>query len=270
MSFVVAHSFVGDESAPKLAFVLHGVLGAGHNFRSFVRRLSAERKDYRFVLVDLRLHGGSKNAPPPHTLAACADDLERLSEVLGRTPNAVLGHSFGGKVALEHARRHPRRLEQVWVLDAEPGATKPGPDHEVLKVLRTLRSVPVPAPSRDAVIRALMEGGISRPTAHWLATSLERTAEGYVFGLGLDGIDDLLSDYFATDLWPFLETPRQAPDIFLVIAEESDRSSPGLRLRAERLPPEARVETHLIENSGHWVHVDNPDALGALILHELR
>jgi len=269
LSFAVAHTFVGEKSAPKLAFVLHGVLGAGHNFRSFIRGLHAERGDYGFVLVDQRLHGASTEAPPPHTLAACADDLARLSALLERAPSTVIGHSFGGKVALEYARRHPNGLEQVWVLDAQPGAIAPEPDHEVLTVLEALRSVPVPAPSRDAAVTALTERGIARPTAAWLATSLKRTPNGYVFNLGLDGMDELLSDYFQTDLWPFLETPRDAPDIFLVVAEQGDLFSPELRRRAVRLPPEARVKAHLLEDSGHWVHVDNPDGLRALISREL-
>jgi esterase len=50
--------------------------------------------------VDLRLHGGSTGFEPPHTLGAAADDVDRLVEHLDFHAAAVMGHSFGGKVAL--------------------------------------------------------------------------------------------------------------------------------------------------------------------------
>src|SRR5688500_14865900 len=118
MTFVLHHASVGNESAPRVALVLHGVFGSGSNFRSLMKTLAAERDDWRFVLVDLRLHGRSLEAPPPHSLAACADDLAALTRELALTPAAVIGHSFGGKVALTYAERQPPGLRQAWVLDS--------------------------------------------------------------------------------------------------------------------------------------------------------
>src|SRR4051812_5798794 len=109
------------ESPGALSFVLHGALGSGQNFSRFIQRLSQERPAYRYVLVDLRHHGDSRDAPAPNTLAACAADLRVLGEHLGRAPDLLIGHSFGGKVALEYARQGSAELRQVWVLDAVPG-----------------------------------------------------------------------------------------------------------------------------------------------------
>ena len=85
------------------AYVLHGILGSAKNWRTFGRRLAARFPSWRIVLVDLRHHGDSPHLPPPNTLAACAADLERLSAAREERPSVVIGHSFGGKVALEWA-----------------------------------------------------------------------------------------------------------------------------------------------------------------------
>ena len=79
---------------------LHGILGSGANWRTFARRFVEAKPTWRAVLVDLRKHGASQDFPAPHTLVACADDLRALEKSIGRF-DGVLGHSFGGKVALE-------------------------------------------------------------------------------------------------------------------------------------------------------------------------
>src|SRR5690606_24021937 len=103
MPFVLSSTQLGSETPERAVFVLHGALGAGHNFRSFVRKLGERRPTFRFVLVDLRHHGASQGAPPPNTLAAAARDLSVLADSLGRVPDCVIGHSLGGKVALQYA-----------------------------------------------------------------------------------------------------------------------------------------------------------------------
>src|SRR5580692_7313306 len=101
--------------------VLHGILGSGNNFATIARRLAAACPAWGFALVDLRMHGQSQGAPPPHTIAAAAEDLGRLEEGLRSPVAGVMGHSFGGKVALAYAARAQHELDQVWVLDASPG-----------------------------------------------------------------------------------------------------------------------------------------------------
>ena len=112
MTDFVPHALVvpADRPQGRLALVLHGILGSHKNWRMFARGLAERLPGWRFALVDLRNHGASAGAPGPHTLSACADDLERLAEQLGAAPEVVIGHSFGGKVALEVAARAPAGL----------------------------------------------------------------------------------------------------------------------------------------------------------------
>ena len=296
MTFLPAFRVVEAPGASELAFVLHGALGSGQNFSRYAQKLSALRPEYRLVLVDLRHHGRSSGAPPPNTLAACAADLVRLGEHLGQAPSVLIGHSFGGKVATEYARQaagasdsgasdsrasdpsasNPsgagtRALAQVWVLDAVPGEQPDGEQNsEVAAVIRAVRAVPMPAATRrDVVNHLLNQAGLSSGLAEWMATNLQRRSDTYEWLFNLDGIEELMRDYFRVDLWGFLAQPRQAPELHLVVAERSDRWTPELRARAQALPPEARVRYHELPNSGHWVHVDNPSALLALMAQHL-
>jgi len=274
------HSFVGDEAAPHLGFILHGVLGAGHNLRSLAGKLAAARPEYRFVLLDLRYHGKSLGAPAPHSLAAAADDLFDLVEHLGSAPQVVLGHSLGGKVALEYGRRHEapqagarlppsehaQILKQIWTLDSDPGAQTADQDHQVHQILTALQNNRGPFASRGAAVEAIRSQGFTPGLANWLGTSLERKEEGFVWRFDLDKIPLLLDDYFDLDLWPFLESVANSssPDDVryeLLVAENSDRWSGSMKDRADALRGSPRLRVHRLKDSGHWVHVDNPDGL---------
>jgi pimeloyl-ACP methyl ester carboxylesterase len=278
MTFQLHHRLIEPSGARKTAFVLHGVLGSGQNFSRFIQRLSRERPEYRYYLLDLRHHGQSAGAPPPNTLAACAADLKAFAHAIGHEPEVVIGHSFGGKVAIEYARqwqaeadgRGSSELEQVWVLDAVPGAQGATDTNEISRVVSAVRSVPVPAASRREVVQHLTEqSGLSSGLAEWMATNLKREGEAYTWVFDLDAIEELMRDYYRVDLWSYLEQARERPEFQLVVAERSDRWTPELRAKGRALPASARVIYHELPDAGHWVHVDNPDALLALMRDNL-
>lgn len=269
MTFLLHHSAVGGAGASKLAFVLHGVLGAGSNFRSLIKGLADVRPDWRFILVDLRLHGRSLDAPPPHTLDACALDLINLSEHLGQAPNSVIGHSFGGKVALAYSKRSPKGLGQVWVLDSYPGAHRPDDGHEVVRVIHTLEQVPTIVGNRQDFVDSLMEHGLSPGISHWLSQNLVREAEQYRFRLDLDRISELLSDYFAQDYWPLFREPPAGQELHLVVAERSQRLDAEARARLSEYADQRQIHRYTLPNAGHWLHVDNPQGLIELLRQNL-
>lgn len=271
MTFVPYHRMIAPPGAGKLTLVLHGALGSGQNFSRFIQKLASARPEYRYALVDLRHHGQSTGAPAPNTLAACAADLAALSRSLGTEPEVLIGHSFGGKVAIEFARQGlAPSLQQVWVLDSLPGLHLSPDDSEISRVIAAVRAVPVPAESRRAVVEHLTrESKLSSGLAEWMATNLKREGERYTWLFDVDAIEVLMQDYFRVDLWGFLETPRERPEIQLVVAERSDRWTPALRQRARALPASTRVVYRELPNSGHWVHVDNPDGLLAMLRQSL-
>ncbi|MFZ5482303.1 MAG: alpha/beta fold hydrolase [Myxococcota bacterium] len=250
MSFVPAHRVEG--AGDRVAYVLHGIFGSLRNWRGMAAQLAARHPGWRFVLVDLRNHGDSHGAPPPHTLRACADDLARLPF----SPEVVVGHSFGGKVALAYARAHG--VARTWVLDAVPGLAAPVAG-EVEGVLAALRAIPLPVARRDDVARALAPYGPA--IAQWMTTNLRPEGDGYVWRFDLDAIEEMLADYAREDFTPWLRATSASVD--LVRGARSDRWTPETLAELEGLGPNVRV--HVLPDAGHWVHVDNPTGLLALL-----
>jgi proline-specific peptidase len=96
----------GDGPLPLV--VLHGGPGLDHTM--FGHHLDGLSDICRLLFVDLRSQGRSRPAPPDTwTLEQMAADVEALSHSLGLERYAVLGHSFGAFVALQHAVEFPRR-----------------------------------------------------------------------------------------------------------------------------------------------------------------
>lgn len=247
---------------------LHGIFGAGRNWRSLARRLADGDPGWAGVLVDLRLHGDSVGFPPPHTIAACADDvLDTASASEGQTIDVVLGHSFGGKVALEVARRDPAGLRQVWVVDSAPSARQPGGD--AWRMLDVLRAHPGPFEEREEAVRAVESASHPRRVGEWMATNLAERDDGLRWGLNLDGLEALLEDFFRVDLWSVVERPPAGVEIHVVRAEDSDVLSDEACRRVERAG-EANGQTRLHRlEGGHWLNVSNPDGMIDLLRRRL-
>ncbi len=239
---------------------LHGILGSGANFRSFARGVLDASPGWGALLVDLRMHGASLGMEPPHTLQRAAEDVARVLPS-GALRLVMVGHSFGGKVALEVTRLLGGDLDGCVVLDATPGARDGGRGSEsVLHVVEVLKRLPRVFGERRAFVDALTAAGISRPTIDWLAMNLRRDGDTFVFRLDLDAITGMLEDYFARDLWSVVEAPPGRVTLDVVVGGRSAVFDEGDRARLQRAAS-PRVRAHVLAEAGHWVHVDDPDGL---------
>ena len=93
----------GDPSRPKLV-LLHGG-GANAHWWDHLAPTLAER--FHVVALDFRGHGDS-DYPDALEVGAFDRDLEALLEHLGGPDALLMGHSMGGRVALDHAARRAR------------------------------------------------------------------------------------------------------------------------------------------------------------------
>jgi esterase len=253
-----------SEAAPARWLALtHGIYGAGSNWRSIARKLTERRPEWGVVLVDLRQHGRSDPGEPPHTIAACADDLRALFADLGGV-QALAGHSFGGKVAL--ATRRILDLRQTWVLDASPSARRGAAnDGTVMRVLDFMARAPRTWARREDFVTAVTGEGHDVGLARWLAMSLvPDPAGGLVLRFDVAALRELLADYDATDLWDVLEAP--GGDVEVVIAEQSATVSAADRGRLAAAPPPVHVH-HV--TAGHWLHIDAPARVVDLLASHL-
>ena len=247
--------------------VLHGFFGAGRNWAAVARGLATVRRDWGVVLADLRLHGASQGFPPPHTLAACAGDLTALAGALGLPVRAVLGHSFGGKVALTYLEQRPAGLRQVWLVDADPSAAQP--HGSAWEMLRAVKALPPVFRARGDLVAALERSGFDGRTAEWMATNLERTEQGYRWRLDFDALEALLRDFFRTDLWGVVEHTPPDVEVRVVRATRSDVIAEASLSRLEAIGRgTGRVVVDEV-SGGHWLNADNPAAVTALLAAEL-
>ena len=265
------HSPSGGEALPVL-YVLHGVLGSGRNWSSFARRLLRLRPDWRAVLGDLRLHGASQGMPGPHNVAAAARDVMELRRTAsagspGPVPEAILGHSFGGKVALEVQAASEPPLAQTWIVDSTPSAAEAS--GASAGMLARLEASPTDFSSRDAAVAYVRDAGFDLATARWMATNLERDGDRWRWGLDPAGLRQLLEDFAATDAWDVLENAAPDADIHFVRATRDSILSDAATNRIRNLEAQgAPVTLHTLDG-GHWLHVDNPDGLLALVADRL-
>jgi pimeloyl-ACP methyl ester carboxylesterase len=269
MGRVLGHTLLAAPAAHPRSwlFVLHGFFGAGRNWTTVARRLTGVRSDWGAVLADLRLHGASQGFLPPHTLAACAGDLLTLASAIDRPATAVLGHSFGGKVALEYLGRRPAGLRQVWIVDADPSAAVTAGDAREL--LRIVRAMPPEFNTRGELVAGLVRAGIGRRTAEWVAMNVDHTRTGYRWRLDFDALEDLLADVLRADLWRTVEEAPTGVELHFVIATCSTAVSGQSAARLRRIAAAGGpVAVHEVAG-GHWLNADNPDALVALLTDEL-
>ena len=243
---------------------MHGIYGSGRNWASAARRWVRDRPAWGALTVDLRQHGSSGVFSPPHTIAACARDVAELLSSERLSAGALLGHSFGGKVALELARDPSRSLERIWIVDSTPDAGDPA--GSPWSMLGALRRHPGPFERRGDAQRSVEDEGFPPPTARWMATNLERDDDEYRWRIDADDMEALLRDFFRTDAWDAVEAASEGTELHFLRATESSVMSAEAAARVVAVGQRTgRVFLHSVEG-GHWLHTDNPEGLHRLLV----
>src|SRR5262249_1826476 len=99
-------------------------------------------RDYRVTAYDLRGHGLSTATQAGYTSADMAEDFRRLHDALGVGPAYVVGHSFGGVVAMHVAATYPDRVAGVILSDPYfPGLADREPNFGNVNVWIDLRGM---------------------------------------------------------------------------------------------------------------------------------
>jgi len=96
--------------------IMHGIFGSADNWLTQARILSSK---YRVFTVDLRNHGQSPHSDEFDYQAMVADMVEFIDEHRLKDP-IIIGHSMGGKVAMNLAVAHPDKLSKLIVVDISP------------------------------------------------------------------------------------------------------------------------------------------------------
>lgn len=233
--------------------LLHGFLGSGRNLGAVARGWGALDPHLRFVLPDLPGHGRSPPLPPEASLESVAQGILDLAAHLGLDdPFDIVGHSLGGRVALQVRLLQPNRVRRVTLLDISPG---PITSEDTTHVARVLAEAEDRAPSREAMRDALEARGLSRGLVEWLLMSGDPSPDGFVWRIDRAALERLHATTQRVDLWAAVEHPKA--ETRCIRGGDSTYVSPNDEARLLA----AGVEVVVLEGAGHFLHVDRREAL---------
>jgi len=247
------------EGAPLV--ILHGLYGSSDNWVSIAKKIS---NNFTVYLPDLRNHGQSPHSDV-HDYDCMSSDLHELVLELNFKKFFLAGHSMGGKTAVRFAMRWPEMLEGLLIADISPFETKARYSEyydQHLAILETLTKIEISGAGSRGEVENLFAGKISsEKTRKMILKNIHRNNEGkFSWKINnaslLRNIDKIMDG--VTDINRISEPVTGFPVIFLK-GEKSDYIPPEDFKEILRLFPAA--EFRIIKNAGHWLHVDNPDAV---------
>lgn len=241
-----------SEGAGEPVVILHGLMGSCENWRAVRAALAAR---FFVVCVDLPNHGRSPHAAAV-SLSSVGDDVMETLDALGvRGRVAIIGHSLGGKVAMQMASDHAERLSGLVVVDISPRAIQP----VHLFVLRACQQLDLASARRRSELDVALAQYVPQPeTRDFLLKNVARGADGrFAWRVPLQ---HLIDNYrVVSDAAP-LVAPYGGPALFV-----AGETSPFRMRNDEALIrgwfPAARFVT--IPGAGHLVHTDRPEAFVA-------
>lgn len=248
--------------------LLHG-LGCDHTTWDPIIDILARR--YTVIAPDMLGHGLSDKPRADYSVGGYANGMRDLLTCLGIDKATVVGHSFGGGVAMQFAYQFPERTERL-VLVASGGL---GP--EVTPVIRAITT-----PGFHQAMHLLMLPGVRHATTGALR-ALART--GWQLTRDLDEVAEIYESFKSAPTRHAIrhvvravvdwqgQIVTMADRAYLteempmaVVWGRNDQVIPVAHANnAARLAPSARVE--VIPNAGHFPHKDHPERF-AKILHE--
>lgn len=248
---VKLHFSLGGEGPPVV--LLHGLFGSGNNLGALARALQDRFSVYS---VDLPNHGRSGWLEQA-SLAAMADCLGDWLVHQGLPAAQLVGHSLGGKVAMQLALARPALVTGLVVADIAPVDYPPRHD----AVFAALDAVAAgQCASRQAAAELMALHVSEAEVVQFLLTSLRRDADGiYRWRFNLEG---LKRGYRAVRSAPVPHAPYPGPVLFIK-GGESDYIREAHRTHILRLFPRAGMK--IMPGCGHWLHAQRPSLFNSLV-----
>jgi esterase len=239
-----------EDGTPLL--VLHGLFGSLSNWGWHCKQLAAHFAVYG---VDLRNHGDSPHSDQLN-YQLMAQDVRQLLERLGLSSCILLGHSMGGKVAMQLALSNPDLVEKLVVVDIAPVAYPEDADGH-MNVLAGMDAVDLDTvKSRTEAEKTLEDYIPEEATRKFVLTNLVRSEDG-LFKWRLDK-DSIRHNYaeLRADLEPGEGFTKP---VLFVKGSSSNYIDASHEAKIMELFPAASVK--LIVDAGHWLHAEQPQAL---------
>jgi esterase len=254
MTINLHHSVIGrgKGEAPSVV-LLHGLFGLGSNLGALARSL---QEDFRVYSVDLPNHGRSgwlESSDIP-TMARCVAHWMREQEL---EHAHFVGHSLGGKIAMQLALHEPDRVDSLCIADIAP-VPYPRRHDAVLGALTAV--VGARCRSRSEAAEVMAQTLQEESLIQFLLMSIARDKQGiYQWRFNLEGI---VENY--TAIRAGLETDKAFTSAVLFIkGGDSDYILPEHRSTIMALFPEATVK--IMPGCGHWLHAQQPRLFNSIV-----
>ena len=241
----ILHSKILGEGKPLI--ILHGLFGMLDNWQALAKEFACFFETH---IVDLRNHGKSFHANQ-HNYEVMTEDLLSYLNTYNLDEVSLIGHSMGGKAAMNFACMYPDRVEKLVVVDISP---KYYPPHhqEILSGLKVVdRSNLTSRKDADQILSQYFSESAMR---QFLLKNLYwRSSTELTFKFNLKVLSDQIEN-----VGQALHTDAlfDRPTLFIVGQLSNYIKEKDVELIESHFPDFEIVE---IPKSGHWVHAENPD-----------
>lgn len=231
--------------------ILHGIFGISDNWVTIGRRLAEK---FEVFILDQRNHGQSPHSDT-FNYFSMVEDLYEFIEDHQLTNPILIGHSMGGKVAMNFALEHPHRVDKLIVVDMSVRHYPLRQQH--MDVLNAMMSIDFDEIStREEVEKIITPIVKSRKVSQFVLKNLYRIGKSRLaWRINVEAIYNSLENVFEG-----VETPYTSdiPALFIK-GELSDYILEEDYEMISKKFPNAQFTT--INNASHWVHADAPDEL---------
>ena len=248
---MILHVIEAGHRGPPLV-LLHGLFGSARNF-GLVQREFASRR--RTIALDLRNHGASPHDANMRYADMAADVMQTLDR-LSALPAILLGHSMGGKVAMQAALTHAESVARLIVADIAP-ITYPPHYRDIANAMMALPLLPsMTRAEADAALTQSVPDAVMR--AFLLQNLQLGAAPAWRIGLG-----EIVAAFAEIAGWDAPADARYMGPTLFVAGATSNYVKPEHRPIIRSQFPSARFVT--LKNAGHWLHADNPSGFIAVV-----
>lgn len=233
--------------------ILHGLFGSLSNWNWQSNKLSEQ---YAVCALDLRNHGASPHADQMDYPAMALDVIEFMDEHNISSAH-LLGHSMGGKVAMQLALEHPQRVDRLIVADIAP--VKYASEHD--QIFDGLQAIDLEKiKSRTDADKVLAEYVEDEVVRQFLLTNLVRSPNGgFQWRVNLPV---LAKSYQQLRSAMTGEKAFDKPVLFIKGALSNYITEEHQQEIGKKFP-QARLKT--IMQTGHWLHAEKPQTFYHLV-----
>lgn len=232
--------------------LIHGLFGSYENLGVIARALAGQ---WQVVNLDMRNHGRS-DWHDNMSYASMAEDVKETLDHLGLDQVILLGHSMGGKIAMEFALRYPARVSKLILADISPVQNRP----RHLGILSALESIDLNnLQSRQQADQQLALSITESGVRQFLLKSLYKEDDQFRWRFNIKALS---ANYQQLLEAPASKGPYTGPTLFIKGAE-SDYLLPEHQSLIQHLFPHSKAK--VIMGTGHWLHAEKPVAFAKIV-----